>query len=149
MKAKKLRRPITKEQHEYMKERQDQNLQSCKNSKAESWANLRLKETGLKWTRQAQWGYRLFDFWNDRLGIAVEIDGTEHNKKYDKYRDDYNYKRSAIIVLRVKNFNNTDMDEAISTIIKSKTWIERRIQMNLLTKKQKEKFSTDFDCKQI
>lgn len=147
MKDKKLRRPITKEQHEYMKDRQNQNLESCINSKAESWANSRLKETGIKWNRQAQWGYRLFDFWNDKLGIAVEVDGKEHNPNYDKYRDDYNFKRSAILVLRVRNFNDQDMDSAISLINTSDTWIERRIQMKLLTKAQKLKLSTDADSK--
>lgn len=138
---KKLRRPVDKETHAYMKERQKQNIVSCKKSKAEDWMKDKLAETGLKWRRQAEWGYRLFDFWNHKLGIAVEVDGKEHNKEYDSYRDKYNYERSGIIVLRVRNFNEDDAITALSVIGKTEDWLERRKKMGLLTKAQSIKIS--------
>lgn len=136
---KKLRRPGTVETHKYMKERQRQNIFNCKKSKAEEWMKNRLLETNLKWNRQMQWGYRLFDFWNHEFGIAVEVDGAEHNKTYDEYRDAYNFKRSAIIVLRVRNFNETDADQVINQIKVSEKWLDRRSKMGLLTKTEKMK----------
>jgi hypothetical protein len=62
-----------------------------------------LEKTGHTWTRQARWGYRLFDFWCCPLGVAVEVDGPEHKQDYDSYRDEYIFRRSGIVVLRVPN----------------------------------------------
>lgn len=123
---KKLKWPVTKEMHAYMKMRQNQNR--IRFSAAEEWAFKELKtRTTQKWTRQAQWGYRLFDFWSGALGCAVEIDGPEHNVSYDTYRDKYNFERSNIVVLRVKNFNASDMNSAILRINALETWETRKI----------------------
>ena len=35
----------------------------------------KLAATGHRWSRQAIWGKRIFDFWCATLGIAVEVDG--------------------------------------------------------------------------
>jgi len=86
----------------------------------------KLRTTPHKWTKQAMWGYRLFDFWSDELGVAVEVDGLEHNAAYDAYRDRYNWCRSAILVLRVKNFDEADAAAALEAISKAETWEERR-----------------------
>lgn len=86
----------------------------------------KLSLTGRKWTRQAMWGYRLFDFWCHELGIAVEVDGPEHNQEYDVARDRYNYFRSGILVLRVRNFNEADADKAIKAIESSEAWKTRK-----------------------
>lgn len=107
------------------------NLHTCLYSKAESWAKVRLEETGLKFTRQAQWGYRLFDFWNHHKGIAVEIDGVEHNRKIDIFKDKVDYEVSGIIVFRVNNFNEEEMNNAIEGIGKSVCWNDRRKYLGL------------------
>ncbi len=106
----------------------------------ENWMLSRLEaETDLKWTRNAMWQKRLFDFWNDEIGVAVEVDGLEHLKKkdYDAYRDKYNFYRSGIIVLRVRNLNNQDADKAIETINNTGFWQDRRDSMGLNNKKLK------------
>lgn len=90
-----------------------------------------LKTTGYKWKRQRQWGYRLFDFWNTKIGIAVEVDGLTHDKNYDAIRDEYNYKTSGILVLRVRNFNEDDASKVLAQIADSCTWNERRAQLGL------------------
>lgn len=118
--------PKTKDEHAYMKMRQLENTVKCKTNKAENWAAEELKKTGLKWKRQAQWGYRIFDFWNHKLGCAIEIDGKTHDKKYDAGRDSYNWKRSRLIVLRVRNFNAEDMEKVLNQVSGMKTWKERR-----------------------
>lgn len=68
----------------------------------------------------------MFDFWNAGLGIAIEIDGAEHDPVYDQYRDRYNYYRSGILVLRVPNFDDAAMDLAIDVIRNAETHAERK-----------------------
>lgn len=116
-----MRWPTTRETHAYMKSRQDQN--AARVVANEDWMATKLP----RWTRQAEWGYRLFDFWNARLGCAVEVDGPEHDPNYDQYRDEWAFRRSAIVVLRVRNRNEQDADHAILTIGKLGTWIDRKL----------------------
>ena len=138
----KLKWPTKTEEHAYMKERQEQNKVLSKRNPNENWMRDKLSATGLKWTRQAQWGYRIFDFWNRELGIAVEVDGLSHNKVYDSIRDDYNYRRSGILVLRVKNMNEDDVAEALSRIAHADTWWDRRRKLNIpLTKAEERKIN--------
>jgi len=92
----------------------------------ELWMKAKLDTTGLQWTRQAQWGWRLFDFWCHELGIAVEVDGPEHDQAKDAKRDAYNLKRSGILVLRVRNQNEGDAAKALADIQAACTWQERR-----------------------
>jgi very-short-patch-repair endonuclease len=124
-----MRWVCTKEEAEYMRVNQSNNLAKSKTNKAENWMKAKLDKTGHKWTRQAMWGYRLFDFWCHNLGIAVEVDGANHNNDYDSVRDKYNYCRSAIIVIRVRNMNEYDADNAIKTIMESETWKERKAKV--------------------
>lgn len=98
-----------------------------------------LKTTGRKWTSSATWGYRIFDWWCHELGIAVEVDGPEHNKDYDAYRDEYNFRRSGIIVLRVRNRNEDDALRALSQIAVSDSWTDRRIKMGIDSKDKRTK----------
>lgn len=134
----KLRFPTNKEEHLYMKWRKNQNIAKSLKNESENWFDEKIKPLGIKYSRQAVWGYRVFDFWFSGLGIAVEIDGNSHNKEYDAYRDEYNFKRSGIIVLRVRNKNENDAEKVISQIMNSDTWLERREKMDLLTKAQKK-----------
>lgn len=123
--------PTAAEQHAYMKMRQDQNLAICWKNSNEAWMAEKLEKTGWTWKRQAQWGYRLFDFWNFALGIAVEVDGLSHNKSYDAVRDAYNLQRSGILVLRVRNRNEEDARRALTEIEKACLWNERRVGLGL------------------
>ena len=107
-----------------MRMRQLQNL--ARYSAAENWAYEKLRATGVKFSRQTIWGCRLFDFWNAKLGIAVEIDGPEHDAAYDSVRDRYNYLRSGILVLRIRNFSEADLLSAIKAIQSSGSLVERK-----------------------
>jgi very-short-patch-repair endonuclease len=122
----KLRWCTTPVQVQYMRLRQEQNMAVAKHNPNESWMRSKLAATDLRWTRQPIWGYRLFDFWNYALGIAVEVDGPEHQPDYDAYRDEYNFRRSGIVVLRVRNRNEEDADMAIQFIKASCTLQERK-----------------------
>ena len=123
--------PTKKEQHEYMKQRQDQNIERSRDNPNENWMLEKLQLTGLNWTRQAQLGYRLFDFWSHECGIAVEVDGPEHDVDYDSARDEYNFCRSGILILRVRNKNEVDANAALLIINSAETWNERRQRLGL------------------
>jgi len=125
------KRPADAEQHAHMTMRQNQNLVKSKFSLAETWASESLARTGLRWTRQAQWGWRLYDFWNHELGIAVEVDGPEHNERRDQIRDEDNWVTSRIVVLRVPNFNEESLNWVLKAIASSDTWNQRRVDAGM------------------
>ena len=126
-----LRWITQKSTNQMMRVRQRQNLQ--RRSKAELWMAQHLKKTRIKWKRQAIWGRRIFDFWSHALGIAIEVDGPEHRKKIDEYRDAYNLHRSGIIIIRVKNFNETDAQIALEKRLTCKEdWESRRKRLGLV-----------------
>jgi very-short-patch-repair endonuclease len=127
----------TSKKHAYMAHRQEQNKNKSRYNLNENWMADKLKSTSYKWTRQAVWGFRMFDFWCSTVGVAVEVDGIEHKKDYDAYRDEYNFRRSGIVVLRVRNMNEEDAKVAIDTIDKIGDWKERRKNMGLENKKTK------------
>jgi len=136
-----MRWVVTSDQAKYMRERQVQNRD--KSVAAEDWAECHLKQTGHKWTRQAQWGCRLFDFWCADLGIAIEIDGPDHDEEYDRVRDQYNYFRSGIVVLRVKNFDELDLQRVLEQVKTADTWVTRKQKMrNEYGLSESESFST-------
>lgn len=126
-----LRYINTKEKTEYMKSMQSLNRRKTVDS--EDWFWNKIDKTG--WNRQCIWGYRIFDFWNSYLGCAIEIDGTNHDSDYDKYRDEYNFRRSGIVVLRIRNYNEDDFNSAMSVIGKINTHSERRIELGITKSK--------------
>lgn len=122
---------VKKTHHEHMRQRQIQN-RSKGMTKAEKWFYENyLNQTNMTWTFQARWGWRLFDFWNHKKGIAIEVDGPEHNKFKDLIKDEIEIKRSAIITIRVKNFDSDSSMRAIEKIISEKDWNTRRMQAGL------------------
>ena len=140
---KKLRYTTNKEQHEYIGRRKEQNLSKALVNDNENWMFDKLKQTEWKWKRQSQWGYRIFDFWCHKLGVAIEVDGPEHDEKYDAYRDEYNFRRSGIVVLRVRNKNEPDANECILYLSILDTWKDRKAALGINgdTKESKQSLS--------
>jgi very-short-patch-repair endonuclease len=114
-----------------MRKRKAQNLVNCESSTAESTVFNALQQTNYKWSRQATWGWRIFDFWNHTLGIAVEVDGPEHDSIHDAENDAKNWKTSRIKVLRIRNYNSEDLQKVLDEINKSDTWNKRRTEAGL------------------
>jgi very-short-patch-repair endonuclease len=111
--------------------RQDENRQRFSAAEEWAWTELqKLKRFG-SWSRQVVWGCRIFDFWCSELGIAVEIDGPEHQIEYDQARDRYNYWRSGIVVLRVPNFDAEVLEMAVRVIREAETKQERKARIRL------------------
>ena len=100
-------------------------------TKGEAWMKLFLDDTPYKWTEQAQWGYRIFDFWCHAIGTAVEVDGKNHSRGYDRYRDEYNFRRSGIVVIRVSNFSLHDAQRALAIIDRLGEWIPRKKELGI------------------
>lgn len=134
-----MRWVTNKRQAEYMKGTAEQNTERSARNPNENWAARRLAESGLKWSRQSRWGARIFDFWNHEKGVAVEIDGAEHRPDYDAARDRYNFLRSAIVVIRVRNRNEDDMQSALLKILETDLWRDRRARMGLNAHSKKER----------
>lgn len=120
-----------KESHAHMAMRQQEQLTKAIENPAENWMHEKLLTTGHKWTRQAQWGHRLFDFWSHHLGIAIEVDGPEHDAAKDRIADQANYKVSGIIVLRVKPWDEVGAEAALDAISQSLEWKQRREQLGI------------------
>lgn len=118
----------TAEDAAYMRMRQIQNLATSSRNPNEQWVARRLEELGLKFNRQTIWGRRLFDFWNPVLGIAIEVDGKDHDADYDAYRDEYNFRRSGIVVLRLPNRDELTLERICAFV---------RCADNLAIRKQK------------
>ena len=130
--------PLNKLHSDHMKGRQKKRRTDGM-TRAEKWAHENyLSKTGLKWTREAAWGFRLFDFWNHALGVAVEIDGPEHNSELDRWRDHKEWERSRIIVIRIKNFNEIDGQKFLEQIKTIKPWTERRKTAGMFRGKSNE-----------
>jgi very-short-patch-repair endonuclease len=121
-----LKYPTDKESHAYMRRRQAQNLAACVNNENENRVGRALTELGLKFSRQAIWGFRLYDFWISKYGLAIEVDVPEHDRAYDRYRDEYNFRRSGIVVIRILNNEDCIPDRIKGVIFKIGDWMPRR-----------------------
>lgn len=139
----------TPEQAEYMRRMKDVNLERSLKNSNENWMSSYLPKE--HWSRQAIHGYRIFDFWNHKLYVAIEVDGKEHKRAYDNYRDEYNFRRSGILVFRVRNSNEEDALEVLNSLSKIEDRKTRREGLGIVgSKKEKRNLSTQpFDPNQL
>ncbi len=121
--------PTTQRAHSHMEVRQRQNR--GRRVTAEDWMAMHLRRTPYRWTRQAQWGFRLFDFWCRDIGVAVEVDGPNHDAVRDAESDAKMMSRSGILVLRVRNWNIGDLSLALETLQVAMPWNARRRALGL------------------
>lgn len=123
-----LRNITNKEQSDYMRMMRDINLERALSNTNENWMQSYLPN----WKRQAIKGYRIFDFWNHELLCAVEVDGPEHDRDYDNYRDEYNFCRSSILTLRVRNKNEIDAKSVLACIENLCSGIDRKKYLGIV-----------------
>ena len=126
-----MRWPVNREQSAYLDQLQRINRSRTKHNACENWAAAILESGPLKWKRQSRWGCRLFDFWCHAKGVAIELDGPEHRPEYDAVRDRFVFERSGIIVIRVKNFDESGLRLAIARAADALRWKHRRANMGL------------------
>lgn len=102
----------------------------CANDPEELQVLRELESTGYRWARKAILWHRLLDFWNAELGIVVQIDRARQDDADEAYWDEYAYRRSSILVLRIDN--RKDLDEAVETIKTAELWNDRRARLGKL-----------------
>lgn len=128
-----LRWPTRAEEAAYLKGRREENLARSVKNPNENWMANRLSELRCSgtWRRQRPWGYRIFDFFDSSRGVAIEVDGREHDSRYDSYRDVHNFLRSGIVVLRVRNRNDDDARSAVDAANRLCPWRTRRRRLGV------------------
>lgn len=117
--------PLDEKKRIHMIQRQAENMAFAVNNKNENWMLLKLLGVRGKWVRQVVCDFRIFDFYNHDLKIAVEVDGPEHDAKNDLTSDFKVKKKYGIKVFRVRNRSELDAKEVIEKI---KKW--RPIHLN-------------------
>lgn len=132
-----IARPSTKEEELKMKRYKEDNINMSYNNKSENRMQGILtknyKETWYKFTRQANWWFRIFDFWCDYLWVVIEVDGWYHQTEYQKNKDNrydkYHYEVNWIKVYRIKPYDDCWAVEMIKIINKEQTWKQRRMSL--------------------
>lgn len=86
---------------------------------------------GLRPTRQACWGKKIMDFWFADKAIRVEVDGPTHDRSKDYSVDEWFFRKSGILTLRIPNYNEDSLKAAIRVIKAEKLrWKNRRLLAN-------------------
>lgn len=100
-------------------------LRVARRNPHEQWMARLLAETGHEWTPQQIAGHRIYDFWCRELGVAVEVDGPDHDPDWDHWRDcdDWRYRR--VLVLHVRNHDGADAARALREIAVTGRWTDR------------------------
>jgi very-short-patch-repair endonuclease len=110
---KELKIASSKEEFERLLELRDINMERALKNTNENLVYENLLKTNydrdFSWERQYVFGYRIFDFYSPKFKVAVEVDGVEHNKEYDNYRDEYLFRVHGIVVVRCRNKNLKDI----------------------------------------
>jgi len=127
-----MRWPVNHEQSEYMRKLQREARMPGRSHEAENWADGILRASRLKWTRKAIWGCRLFDFWNVRKGVAIELDGPKPDAGDEE--DRHARERSGIAVFRVKSFDESQLRLVMSQAESLEDWGIRRERLGIPSK---------------
>lgn len=123
--------PHDKETAAYMRMRKAQNLARARNNPNECEAFKVLKDAGKTPSRQAVWSWRIFDFWWSFEGVALEMDGAEHDPVWDEIRDRYNFARSGILVYRAVNGDMVRVRKVADAVKGAGAWDDRRPEVPL------------------
>jgi hypothetical protein len=121
--------PVNREQMEYMKKLQYEARVLSESNVSDNWADTILATGTLKGTRKAIWGCRLFDFWNGRKGVAIELDLPKPGAGQEE--DRHARERSGIAVYRVKSFDEGHLRLVLSEAESLEDWAVRRDRLGI------------------
>lgn len=128
-------RPTTKEEKSIMRLYKKSQEIKCQNNRAENWFYYwylkRLeKKRWIRFVRQAVRWWRIFDFWCDKLWVAIEVDWKYHEEDWKKKKDENNDRHalevSQVLVIRIKDFDSYWAREAIKKVKSLDPWWIRR-----------------------
>lgn len=132
-----------KKERKKMRKYQDHNLKN--KGEGENWYRNKLKEEGYKFNSQSVWGKRIFDLWNPKLGVVVEVDGYAHNSYIDSLKDKAVFLKSGIVVYRVRPYSEHDLAALLRSLKLEPQWNKRRLAMGLRGGSDKWIISEDMD----
>lgn len=127
-----MRWVVNREQADYMKKLQNEARVLSMSNQGENWADGILRTSCLHWTRKTIWGCRLFDFWNARKGVAIELDGPKPDAGDEE--DRHARERSGIAVFRVKSFDESQLRLVMSKAESLEDWGIRRERLGIPSK---------------
>lgn len=90
-------------------------------SRSEKWMAKKLAATGRRWVRQAP-----SRFWQFRLGMIVEVNESGGADARTAARDRTAFYERGVIVVRVKEFDESEAAEALRAIGFLEPWNDRR-----------------------
>lgn len=95
----------------------------------EVWARRKLFLTRMLWKGRCQWGYHRLELMCPQVGLAVSIDEPNDDEETlaekDVY-DEHNFRRSGLIILRVKRGDGPAIKKVIELAAKLDSWENRR-----------------------
>ena len=80
---------------------------------AKLWSYLKNKGLGVKFRRQHGIGPYIVDFYSKDLNLVIELDGSQHDKDYDKERDSY----IETLGIKVLRFWNSEVDKSLEKVL--------------------------------
>ena len=113
---------------------------NAKKNAAENWMAKKLRKSPFCFKRQAPMSGKFFDFFCQRIGVAVEVDGDYHREKKqrekDAARDTDFLERLGILTLRVPAFDEKAAQLALDTIYASEFWRERKERLGIFERRK-------------
>jgi hypothetical protein len=95
-------------------------------TKAQAWMTKRLRVTRLHWVLRGS-----ARFWQFDLGLVIEVDPSNGCVPEAPARDRCIFFEQAIVVIHVREFNETDVDTAIEAVRFAEPWHTRRQALGL------------------
>ena len=131
-----MRCVVNKEQANYMRRQQNEAKVLSMSNESANWADGILRTSSLQWTRKAIWGCRLFDFWNAKKGVAVELDGPKPDAGDEENL--HARERSGIAVYRLKSFDEAHLRSVMSEAEHLEDWAVRRDRLGITSKSKRK-----------
>ncbi len=83
------------------------------------WTYIRKKQLGVSFRRQVSIGHYIVDFYCRELSLAIEVDGSVHNKKSVKDRDEFRQGMIEIDQIEFLRFKNEEVLQNIKNVLKT------------------------------
>ena len=132
--------PTTSERATKMREYQASNLELAERNPHEQRVWRRLNQKGAPfrghWKQQYVWGHRIFDFYCNQVGAAIEVDGATHDRERDLAQDRWHARRSGIITFRVPNGDDRKLERVLLVLRRIARRKERKKMILALAKRQ-------------
>lgn len=104
-------KPWNKKSKKFLKKAAKRQRKLTHSNPAENWFARKIcKDFPYTFQRQVRYGYRIFDFYNAQLHVAIEIDGKQfhQDQAFDQQRDEAYTHNYGVVIFRVRAFSRDD-----------------------------------------